>query len=100
MTGRLPTAWASDNELFDLVVLGEALSGEPWEEITRSLCRRDVETVRAEYDEAVAQWEAVPATALQGAEVDARGLDAWYRQHREDTDPPAENPASDLLQTD
>ncbi|GHF33783.1 hypothetical protein GCM10010218_13620 [Streptomyces mashuensis] len=88
------------NELLYLVVLGEALGGEPWEEITRALCRRDVETVRAEYDEAVAQWEAAPATALHGAKGDAQDLDDWYRRHREDADPPAENPASDLLQTD
>ncbi|MEU5425537.1 hypothetical protein AB0H73_08000 [Streptomyces olivoreticuli] len=88
------------NELLDLVVLGEALGGEPWEELTRALHRRDAGTVRAEYDEAVTQWEAVPATELQGAEADARDLDAWYRRHREDADPPAENPVSDLLQTD
>ncbi|MEU1311072.1 hypothetical protein ABZ419_19580 [Streptomyces cinnamoneus] len=85
------------NELLDLVVLGEALDGEQWEEITSALRRRDVETVRAEYAEAVTQWQAVPATAIQGAEGDARDLDAWYRRHREDADPPVENPVSDLL---
>ncbi|GHG80125.1 hypothetical protein [Streptomyces griseocarneus] len=88
------------NDLLDLVVLGEALGGEPWEEITCALCRRDVGAVRAEYDDAITQWQAVPATALHGVVGDARDLDAWYRRHREDTDPPAENPVSDLLQAD
>ncbi|WP_370419025.1 hypothetical protein AB8O64_11260 [Streptomyces sp. QH1-20] len=88
------------NELLDLVVLGEALGGEPWEEITRALRRRDAETVRVEYAEAVNQWKAAPATALYGAKGDAEDLDAWYRRHREDADPLAANPVSDLLQTD
>ncbi|MGI5337642.1 hypothetical protein ACQEVS_09725 [Streptomyces sp. CA-181903] len=79
--------------LLDLVVLG----GEPWEGIARALCRRDVETVRAEYAEAVPYWQVAPATVLREAAGEARDLDAWYRRHREDIDPPVENPVFDLL---
>ncbi|MYW67118.1 hypothetical protein GTY65_24060 [Streptomyces sp. SID8379] len=85
------------NELVDLVVLGEALGGASWEEISQALKRRDPGTVEGEYEEAVAEWKAAPASAYEGAEGDARDLDAWYRRHREDFDPAAESPVSDLL---
>ncbi|MFG2141816.1 hypothetical protein [Streptomyces sp. NPDC048650] len=85
------------NELVDLVVLGEVLCGASWEEITQALHRRDAGTVQAEYEDAVREWEATPAEAFDGLDGDARDLDAWYRQHREDTDPPAEDPVFDLL---
>lgn len=86
------------NELVDLVVLAEALGGAPWEEITQALHRRDAETVRVEYEDAVSEWRAAPAPAFDGVDDDARDLDAWYQRHREDTDPAGENPATDLLQ--
>ncbi|MGC5042519.1 hypothetical protein ACLQ16_04280 [Streptomyces albidoflavus] len=88
------------NELVDLVVLGEALGGTSWEEITRALRRMDAATVRAEYEDAVSEWRGTPAGQAQKAIDEARGLDAWYRQHREDADPSAGNPVSDLLYVD
>ncbi|MCX4677593.1 hypothetical protein OG413_20185 [Streptomyces sp. NBC_01433] len=87
------------NELVDLVVLSEALGGASWEEITRALRRLGAGTVQAEYEEAVREWRAGPAER-QVAVDDARDLDTWYLRHREDTDPPVEKPASELLQRD
>ncbi|MFE0058645.1 hypothetical protein [Streptomyces sp. NPDC059003] len=84
------------NELVDLVVLAEALGGATWQEITKALQRRDAATVQAEYEDDVQEWQSAPAEPFDGID-DAQGLDAWYRVHREDSDPPAENPVSDLL---
>ncbi|MGG2460110.1 hypothetical protein ACO0M4_09870 [Streptomyces sp. RGM 3693] len=88
------------NALVDLVVLSEALAGTPWQVITQALNRSDAETVQGEYAEAVTAWQAVPAEAFEGIGGDARDLDTWYRAHRDDSDPVAQNPASDLLQAD
>ncbi|GGW95359.1 hypothetical protein [Streptomyces noursei] len=88
------------NELVDLVVLSEALADTSWQVITQALNRRDAETVQCEYAEAITEWRAAPAEAYEGIDGDARDLDTWYRAHRDDSDPVAENPASDLLQAD
>lgn len=88
------------DELVDLVVLGEALSGTSWEDITQALHRRDAATVQAEYEDAVNEWRRVPAEGFEGDDSDARTLDAWCQAHREVTDPSAKNPVSDLLQAD
>lgn len=86
------------NELVDLAVLGEALGGASWDEITQALHRHDAGTVQAEYGDAVSDWQAAPAEAFNGIGDDADDLDTWDRAHREATDPAAENPASELLQ--
>ncbi|MFI1201596.1 hypothetical protein ACH4VR_19455 [Streptomyces sp. NPDC020883] len=88
------------NELVDLVVLSEVLAGTSWQVIAQALNRRDAEMVQREYAEAVTEWRAVPAEAYEGIDGDARDFDTWYRAHCDDSDPVAENPASDLLQAD
>ncbi|MFD3514927.1 hypothetical protein [Streptomyces sp. NPDC058657] len=85
------------HEVVDLVVLGEALGGTPWGAITRALHRRETATVQAEYQQGVNEWRAAPAPGCVMVAADAQALDAWYRQHREDTDLATENPVSDLL---
>ncbi|AKN68777.1 hypothetical protein QR97_02240 [Streptomyces sp. PBH53] len=87
-------------QIVDLVVLEAALSGASWEEITQALNRRDAETVQGEYEDAVADWRAAPASAYADVQDDARALDEWYRRHRDDGDPATENPVSHLLQAD
>ncbi|WP_399554063.1 hypothetical protein [Streptomyces anulatus] len=85
------------NEIVDLTVLAAALAGTPWEEIARSLSRRDPGTVEAEYADAVAEWKAMSQEDLVAAAAGAEDLDAWYVRHREDYDPDEESPVTDLL---
>lgn len=83
------------NAYVDLVVLGEALAGAGWQEISRALNRRDPATVEAEYADAVAEWSALPESAAEDEGVE--DLDDWYARHREDHDPDLEKPVADLL---
>lgn len=85
------------HEIVDLVVLAEALSGAPWEEITDALSRRDPRTVEGEYSDAVADWKAMTEDDMTAAAVGSEGLDSWYARHREDHDPDARNAVSDLV---
>lgn len=84
------------NAVVDLVVLGEALGGASWEEITQALGRRDARTVVGEYEDAVAAWEAMPEDEQRAAAAGSEDLDAWYARHREDIDPAVESPITDL----
>ncbi|WP_445520380.1 hypothetical protein [Streptomyces sp. NEAU-174] len=43
--------------------------------------------VGGEHGDAVSEWQSVSASTYQGAADDARRLDAWYRRHRDDSDP-------------
>ncbi|MGA5127748.1 hypothetical protein ACPCAG_31155 [Streptomyces pseudogriseolus] len=83
------------NAYVDLVVLGEALAGADWQEISGALNRRDPATVEAEYADAVAEWSALPESAAEDEGVE--DLDDWYARHREDHDPDLEKPVADLL---
>lgn len=85
------------NEIVDLVVLGEALGGAPWEEITQALNRRDPGTVEREYADSVADWEALPEEQMAAAAEGSEDLDRWYARHREDQDPELTTPVADLL---
>ncbi|GAA2438986.1 hypothetical protein [Streptomyces glaucus] len=88
-------------QIVDLVVLAEALAGTPWEEIAEALgpknVGRDPDTVRAEYEDAVAEWQAIPEAQMEAAAEGAEALDAWYDRHREDHDPASSSPVTDLL---
>ncbi|MFE6185448.1 hypothetical protein ACFQ6U_13585 [Streptomyces sp. NPDC056465] len=84
------------NAIVDLVVLGEALGGASWEEITQALNRRDPGSVAGEYEGAVAEWQAMPEDERQAAAEGAEYLDAWFARHREDIDPAVERPVGDL----
>ncbi|MFJ1552694.1 hypothetical protein [Streptomyces mirabilis] len=83
------------NEYVDVVVLGEALAGADWQEISAALNRRDPETVKGEYEDAVTEWGALPEGDLEDEGVE--DLDGWYTRHREDHDPDLEKPVADLL---
>ncbi|MFE6639487.1 hypothetical protein ACFVFT_38765 [Streptomyces tendae] len=85
------------NEIVDLVVLGEALGGASWEEITHALNRRDPGTVAREYADSVADWEAMPEDQMAAAAEGFEDLDDWYARHREDQDPELPTPVADLL---
>ncbi|MET8717462.1 hypothetical protein ABZV52_30300 [Streptomyces sp. NPDC004735] len=85
------------NDIVDLAVLAEALAGADWREITDALSRLDPGTVEEEYAEAVGEWAAVTESEAETAAAGIEGLDAWYARHREDHDPSAENPVTDLL---
>ncbi|MDX2557724.1 hypothetical protein [Streptomyces stelliscabiei] len=86
------------NEYVDRVVLGEALAGADWQEISKALNRRDPKTVEGEYADAVAEWSAHEGEGEADAEGEgAEDLDAWYARHREDHDPDLEKPVADLL---
>ncbi|MFI1532171.1 hypothetical protein [Streptomyces griseus] len=86
------------NEIVDRTVLVAALAGTSWEDIARSLNRRDPGTVEAEYEDSVAAWRAMSQEELaEAAAAGAEGLDAWYARHREDYDPAEESPVADLL---
>ncbi|MFI7299238.1 hypothetical protein ACWCY6_17420 [Streptomyces sp. 900105755] len=84
------------NEYVDRVVLGEALAGADWQEISKALNRRDPKTVEGEYADAVAEWSAHEDEA-DSEDEGAEDLDAWYARHREDHDPDLEKPVADLL---
>lgn len=88
-------------EIVDLVVLAEALAGTPWEEIAGALgpknLGRDPDTVRAEYEDALAEWQALPEERMEAGAEGTDDLDAWYERHREDHDPAAPSPVTDLL---
>ncbi|MFF4902289.1 hypothetical protein [Streptomyces sp. NPDC001068] len=85
------------NEIVDRVVLAEALGGASWQEITEALNRQDPDTVRGEYEDAVAEWEAMPEDQKAAAADGLEALDAWYKRHREDQDPKLATPVADLL---
>ncbi|MFF1600843.1 hypothetical protein ACFVYV_25595 [Streptomyces mirabilis] len=85
------------NEIVDLVVLAEALAGTPWDEITQALKRQDPDTVRDEYEDAVAEWETMPEDRKTSTAAGLEDLDAWYARHREDPDPEISTPVADLL---
>ena len=82
--------------LVDRVVLAEALGGEEWAELAAAL-GRDEESVRGEYGPAVGEWQREAVAPAESAAGDAEALDGWYRRHREDTDPSADQPVSGLL---
>jgi hypothetical protein len=84
------------NEIVDRVVLAEALGGASWPEITEALNRRDPDTVRGEYEDAVAEWKAMPEEQKAAAADGLEDLDAWYARHREDQDPELATPVADL----
>ncbi|MFD7504782.1 hypothetical protein [Streptomyces sp. NPDC059850] len=83
------------NEYVDRVVLGEALAGADWQEISEALNRCDPATVEEEYADAVAEWSALPEFDAENEGVG--DLDDWYARHREDHDPGLEKPVADLL---
>jgi hypothetical protein len=85
------------NEIVDLAVLAEALAGAPWEEITSALNRRDPDTVRGEYQDAVDEWGSKSEAELERAAEGFEDVDAWYARHREDYDPEVSTPVADLL---
>ncbi|CAM5235227.1 hypothetical protein [Streptomyces griseomycini] len=85
------------NEIIDRVVLAEALAGASWEEIAGALGLRDPGTVEREYAEDVAEWAALPEDEMEAEAEGAEDLDAWYARHREDHDPTAPSPVTDLL---
>ncbi|MFI5990303.1 hypothetical protein ACIBAC_00415 [Streptomyces sp. NPDC051362] len=85
------------NEVVDRVVLAEALGGASWQEITDALNRQDADTVRREYEDAVAQWNAMSEEEKAAAAEGFEDVDRWYARHREDYDPPLSTPVADLL---
>ncbi|MFI9078817.1 hypothetical protein ACIGW8_20460 [Streptomyces sioyaensis] len=85
------------NEYVDRVVLGEALAGADWLEISEALNRRDSKTVEGEYADAVADWSALPGDEADAEDEGVADLDDWYARHREDHDPDLEKPVADLL---
>ncbi|MFJ7004162.1 hypothetical protein ACIQU7_23485 [Streptomyces albidoflavus] len=85
------------NQITDLTVLAEALGGASWEEIAGALGRRDPGTVRAEYEEAVSEWQALTEEQMVAAADGIEALDAWYERHREDHDPQTLTPVNNLL---
>ncbi|MFF8789242.1 hypothetical protein [Streptomyces sp. NPDC015125] len=85
------------NEYVDRVVLGEALAGADWLEISEALNRRDSKTVEGEYADAVADWSALPGDEADAEAEGVADLDDWYARHREDHDPDLEKPVADLL---